>query len=102
MDVHSAASLQENSRSTELGVTAHLRNSQVLGFGAEGERTDSAVRVCWEKGITQEEGRVRVTGSGTLNPKLHPVPFSNWLCELSNASSENCDSNFYYDKMDIE
>lgn len=45
-----------------------IRNSEVLGFGVEGERTDSAMRVCWEKGVTQEEGRVRVTGSGTLNP----------------------------------
>lgn len=101
MDVHSAASLQKN-KSTVLGVTAHLRNSEVLEFGVKWERTDSAMRVCWEKGVTQEGGRVRVTGSETPSPKLHPVPFSNWLCELSTASSENRGSNLYYDKMDIE
>lgn len=71
MDVHSAASLQEKSKYTVLGVTAHLRNSEVLEFGVKWERTDSAMRVCWEKGVTQEEGRVRFTGSETLNPKLH-------------------------------
>lgn len=60
MDVHSAVSLQEKSKSTVLGVTAPLRHNQVLEFGVEGERTNSAVRVCWEKGVTQEEGRVRV------------------------------------------
>lgn len=102
MNVHSATSQQEKSKSTVLGVTTHLRNSEVLEFGVEGERMDSALRMCWEKGVAQEEGRVRVTGSETLNPKLHPVPFSNWLSELSNASSENRGSNFYYDKMDIE
>lgn len=71
MDVHSAASLQEKSKSTVLGVTVHLRNSEVLEFGVKWERTDSAMRVCWEKGVTQEEGRVRFTRSETLNPKLH-------------------------------
>lgn len=39
-------------------------------------------------------GKVRVIGSGTLNPKLHPVPLL-LVNELSNASSKNHEPIFY-------